>query len=155
ATRSQKPCGNSRRCLGCIERVGPRQPQYAVLACRRQRIEDTPASKGALRRLIAQDESLSRPCGDRPIDVECRHGRLVWLDGLAGEERDTAGKILSTDVQVAPSPMAERPFAPQKAQFDLEALARLIAASDDPNTAPQVVSFDPRKIDSPAIAGFN
>jgi hypothetical protein len=56
--------------------------------------------------MITQNEFLPRPCGNRSVEMQRRHRRLARLDGLGGEERDTAGKVLGADMQVGRRPMA-------------------------------------------------
>jgi hypothetical protein len=138
--------------VGCAERIEPYQAHRVVLARRRQRIEYEAAAEGMLRRLIAQDELLHRPSGNGLVEVKRRNGGFAGLDGLGREERDAASEVLSADMQMGRSPMAERPFTPEQAQLDFDALGRLVPASDDPNTAPQIIKPYPGQLDGAAVA---
>src|SRR5215468_10992174 len=105
ARRCRKHAREGCRGVGSPERIKSRQAQRAVLACRRQRIEDQAASKGPLRRLIAQDEPLHGPGRNGPVEVQRRNFGFTWLDRLGGEKCDAAGEILGADMQMGRGPM--------------------------------------------------
>src|SRR6266481_4114246 len=163
ARRCREHAGERRRGVGGAERIKSRQaqppPYPPPLAgegregvCRRQRIKDLAAAKGALRRLIAQDELLQGPSRNGPVEVKRRNRGFAWLDRLGREECDAAGQILGADMQMGRGPMAERPLAPEQAQLDFDASGRLVRTRDDPDAAPQIIKCDPGQMDGAAIA---
>src|SRR6266481_3006497 len=86
ARRCRKHAGEGGRGVGGAERIKSHEAQRAVLACRRQRIEDQAAAKGPLRRLIAQDELLHGPSRNGSVEVKRRNSGFTWLDRLGGQE---------------------------------------------------------------------